>query len=114
MNKSETMTDYNLIGNPVVRQAVEAWQAADLKKWLSFFTEKPLLLDDGQPRDFKRFCETAIAHEHFKSIDKVEEEGTAVYGQWHSDSWGDFKTYFRFHLDEQGKVSKLEIGQAKY
>lgn len=106
--------DFNKINNPVAKAAITSWQNADRAKWLSFFTNDAQLFDDGQPRDFKKFSSEAIGHERFTSIDKVEEHGTAVYGQFHSDTWGDFKTYFRFHIDEQGKIFRLDIGQASY
>jgi hypothetical protein len=99
--------------HPVVKTAIEAWQQGDAKTWLSLFTAKADLFDDGHPRDFRNFTSSAIGHEHFTSIDKVENNGREVYGQFHSDKWGDFKTYFRFYLDEQGKIYRLDIGQAE-
>jgi len=38
----------------------------------------------------------------------------SAYGQFHSDSWGDFKTYFKFHIDSEGQIYQLEIGQTNY
>lgn len=113
-HKSKTMIDFKVITNPVAKQAVEAFQAGDKKKWLSLFVEKPTLLDDGNPRDFKDFSENAVGHENFVTIDKVENDGKSVYGHFHSDQWGDFKAYFKFHFNDQQKIEKLEIGQAKY
>jgi len=34
-----------------------------------------------------------------------------VYGSFHSDRWGDFKTYCKFHLGADGKFAWLDIGQ---
>jgi hypothetical protein len=100
--------------NNTVKAAVEAWQQGDSSRWLSFFTGDAQLLDDGHPRNFHRFSTEAIGHERFTSIDKVEDDGLSVYGAFHSDTWGNFKTYFKFHLDSNGKINKLEIGQADY
>ena len=102
------------ISNKTAKAAIAAWQAGDAAQWLSFFTAQASLLDDGHPRDFKKFSTEAIGTERFTSIDKVEEEGTAVYGQFHSDTWGDFKTYFKFKINAAGKIEQLEIGQADY
>jgi hypothetical protein len=99
------------ITNPVVRSAIEAWQAGSLDAWLAHFAPGVQLLDDGQPRDFMSFSRE-IGHERFTSIDLVRRAGTEVIGAFHSDTWGDFRTYFRFTLDESGKVTRLEIGQA--
>lgn len=106
--------EYEKIQNPKVQAAIEAWQQGDRKLWLSFFTTDANLLDDGHPRDFKKFSSEAIGHERFTSIDKVENNGLDIYGRFHSDTWGDFKTYFKFHLNGDDKFYQLEIGQVKY
>jgi hypothetical protein len=106
--------DTSLIKDRKVKDAIDAFQASNTNKWLSLFSEDVILLDDGKPRDFKKFSMEAIKMERFTSIDKIENNGTAVYGHFHSDVWGDFKTYFKFHFDEQGKINVLEIGQANY
>ena len=109
MNENITQS----ITHPTVRAAVEAWQNKDLESWLSFFSEDTVLLDDGNPRDFKAFS-NEMGKEWFTSIDKVEDDGTSIYGQFHTESWGDFKTYFKFRMNSEGKFDQLEIGQASY
>ena len=112
-NEAQTMKS-NIIQNQIVRQAFDAWQKADTDLWLSLFTNNAELFDDENPRDFYKFSTEAIGHERFLSIDKIEEDGTRIYGHFHSDTWGDFKTYFHFHIDSQGRIYKLNIGQADY
>lgn len=97
--------------NPVVKSAFEAWQGGDLKGWLGHFTPDAKLFDDGNPRDFKGFSDE-IGKERFTSIDEVKAGGTEIVGRFHSDTWGDFRTYFRFHLNSAGKIERLDIGQA--
>lgn len=99
------------ITNPVVRSAIQAWQSNRLDDWLGHFAPKVELLDDGHPRDFPSFSRE-IGKEYFTRIDAVRRDGTEVVGAFHSDTWGEFKTWFRFTLDGSGKVSRLEIGQA--
>ncbi|MNL48907.1 hypothetical protein D3C87_1717950 [compost metagenome] len=100
--------------NAAVKAAFNAWQTGDSKLWLCLFTEDAQLFDDGHPLDFKKFSTEAIGHEQFTSIDKVEDNGLSIYGKFHSDTWGDFKTYFKFHINSQGKIDQLHIGQADY
>ena len=100
----------NKITNNIARAAIEAWQKGNAEAWLSFFTPDAKLLDDGKIRNFKKFSTEAIAHERFTSIYSVANNGLSIYGRFHSDTWGDFKTYFKFHINEQGKVYQLEIG----
>lgn len=97
-----------------VKQAINALQTNDSKAWFALFTDKAELFDDGNKMDFKSFWQKAIGHERFTSIDKVENNGLDVYGRFHSDQWGDFKTYFKFHIDKDGKINRLDIGQASY
>lgn len=113
LTKNNTMNTDKLT-NEVVRKAITALQASDKKAWYALFTSNAALFDDGNKIDFKSFSEGALSHEHFTSIDKVEDNGLAVFGKFHSDKWGDFKTYFKFQVNKEGKISRLEIGQASY
>lgn len=110
--KKTSKMDTSKLTNENVKKAFEAWQNGDAKLWLSFFTADAKLFDDGNPRDFKRFVADACGNEKFTTIDKVESNGTHIFGNFHTKSWGDFKTYFKFTADGNGKFSKLEIGQA--
>jgi hypothetical protein len=106
--------DTRKLTNTIIRQALDAWQSGDSEKWLSFFADNTQLLDDGSPRDFHKFSTQAIGHERFTSIDKVENEGLDIYGHFHSNTWGDFKTYFKFHINSDSEIYRLEIGQVNY
>ena len=99
------------ITDPAVRAALTAWQTADKAAWLRSFAADPQLYDDGNARDFAEFT-NAIGTERFVTIDRIEDGGRAVYGQFHSDHWGDFRTYFRFTPRVDGRFTRLDIGQA--
>lgn len=103
--------DLSKFTNEKVKHALEAWQNGDSKTFLSFFIANPKLTDDGNSRDFSNFVKTACGHERFTSIDKVENNGLDIYGNFHTESWGDFKTYFKFHQNAEGKFERLDIGQ---
>jgi hypothetical protein len=55
----------------------------------------------------------ALGHERFTSIERVDNDGLDLVGAFHSDAWGDFRTYFDFQLSSAGKIVRLDIGQAK-
>jgi hypothetical protein len=103
--------DLRKLTNPSVRGAIEALLAGDKTAWLAFFTADAELTDDGSARSFVGFSDDALGHERFTSIDRVDNNGLNVYGSFHSDRWGDFKTYFKFHLGPDGKFARLDIGQ---
>jgi hypothetical protein len=106
--------DTSKITNSTARKAIDALQAADKTAWFALFAPGAELYDDGNKMNFRDFFEKAIGHEYFTSIDKVEDNGLSVYGKFHSDTWGDFKTYFKFRLTPEGKIGRLDIGQASY
>lgn len=106
--------DYSKISDDIVKNSLEAWQKGDSKTFLSFFTADAKLYDDGNPRNFQNFVKDACGHERFTSFDKIENGGKDIYGHFHTESWGDFKTYFKFHQNAEGKFERLDIGQANY
>lgn len=119
--KSETTTtiketqkmDTDKLTNATVKAAFDAWQNGDSKTFLSYFAADAKLYDDGNPRNFQSFVKEACGHERFTSIEKVENEGKDITGNFHTESWGDFKTYFKFSINAEGKFNRLDIGQAK-
>jgi hypothetical protein len=105
--------DTSKLTNETVKKAFEAWQNGDSKTFLSFFADDAKLYDDGNPRNFQGFVKEACGHEKFISIEKVENNGKNIIGEFHTESWGNFKTYFNFTFNQDGKINRLDIGQAK-
>ncbi|MBN3744372.1 hypothetical protein G3N96_02750 [Burkholderia sp. Se-20373] len=104
--------DTSTLSHPVVRKAIEALQQGDRAGWQALFAEGAEMYDDGSPRDLSAFNREAIGSERFTKIDRVENDGLEVFGRFHSDKWGDFNTYFKFSIDAEGLISRLDIGQA--
>ena len=102
----------DLLTNPTVKAAVDALQAGDRIAWSALFEANAELYDDGEARSLEKFTRDALGHERFTSIESVGAGGLEVVGGFHSDRWGDFKTYFRFQLTSTGKIKRLDIGQA--
>ncbi|MCW5877319.1 MAG: hypothetical protein KIS80_00455 [Anaerolineales bacterium] len=100
------------LGHPSIQAAFEALQAGDKAAWFAQFSADAELLDDGQPLAFRPFFENAIGHERFVSIDAVSLDGHELIGTIETEQWGSFKAYFRFSLNAEGKLNKLEIGRA--
>jgi hypothetical protein len=98
--------------HPVVQAALDALYTGDKNTWRSLFASGAQLFDDDAPRDLATFTEEALGHEQFTKIHRVANEGLDVYGDFHSDKWGDFAVYFKFHLNEEQKIKRLEIGEA--
>ena len=103
----------DLLSHETVKAAIEALQDGDRARWSAQFEHGAELFDDGSPRSLAKFTSDALGHERFTSIDQVGSDGLEVTGAFHSDEWGDFRTYFRFHLSPSGKIRRLDIGQAE-
>jgi len=99
--------------NPTVKAAIDALQKGDRQAWSDLFEPDAELYDDGSPRSLRNFIKDALGRERFTSIERVENNGLDLTGAFHSDQWGDFRTYFRFQLSAAGKIQRLDIGQAE-
>ncbi|HKH86908.1 MAG TPA: hypothetical protein VKA40_10180 [Nitrososphaera sp.] len=108
--------DLNTIGHSIVKSAIEAMNSRNKKQWYALFSDNPTFTDDGNFHDFTDWCEKELfgsSLAYLASIDKVEDRGLTIYGRFHSDQWGDFKTFLKFHVDN-GKITKMAVGQANY
>jgi hypothetical protein len=99
--------------NATVKAAIDAFQTGDRKAWAGLFAHDAELFDDGSPRSLEKFTRDALGHERFTFFDRVSPDGLEVVGKFHSEQWGDFRTYFRFHLGPDGKIHRLDIGQVE-
>ncbi|MBS1559473.1 MAG: hypothetical protein JST69_12190 [Bacteroidetes bacterium] len=112
--KTENKMDLTKIINENVKKAIEALQANDKNAWYSYFTNDAVFTDDGRTLDFKSFFDNAFNHkEKFVTIDKVENEGKDITGNFFAGQWGTFKVFFKFHQNLTGKFNRLDIGQTK-
>ncbi|HMY85710.1 MAG: hypothetical protein KDC31_00595 [Saprospiraceae bacterium] len=111
--KTQKIMDLNKISNTQVKQAIEALQNNDKTAWYSHFTDNAVFSDDGRKSDFKTFFDNAFSHkERFLDIDKVENDGKDIYGNFYAGQWGTFRVYFKFHQQADGKFNRIDIGQA--
>jgi hypothetical protein len=99
--------------NPTVKAAIDALQSGDAAAWYALFEPDAKLYDDGAPRSLAKFTRDALGHERFKSIERVDNDGLDLVGEFHTEQWGDFRTYFKFRLAPSGKIARLDIGQAE-
>ncbi|REC45459.1 hypothetical protein [Chryseobacterium pennipullorum] len=108
--KTQNIMDLSKITDPSVQMAIEALQTGN-KTWYGFFTEDPVMTDDGNPVDFKSFFANALGSELFISIDRVENDGKDIYGNFKAGKWGTFPVFFKFHKNKDGQFDRLDIGQ---
>ncbi len=111
INQKQQTMNLDKVTNDNVRKAIEALESGD-KIWYSYFTENPVMTDDGNKVDFKNFFAKALGSEKFITIDKVENDGKDIYGNFKAGNWGTFRVFFKFHQNADGKFNRLDIGQA--
>lgn len=100
--------------NPAVANVIAALQLPDKRAWHSLFAPDVKLRYNGSSIDFHSLFQKALGLEKLARIDKTENNDRDVYGHFHSSRWDDLKTFFRFSVNEDGKISRLEIGRASY
>ena len=105
--------DISKLTNETVKNAIEALQTNDKNTWYTYFTNDAVFTDDGRTLGFKSFFDNAFdKKEKFLSIDTVTNEGKDIYGNFYAGQWGTFKVYFKFHINTEGKINRLDIRQA--
>ena len=116
MSPSPTPRGLTAIEDPVVSSAILALNARDQKKWFDLFSDKAEFSDDGISHDLVKWCDDELFgrwRAYLTSIDKVENAGRTFYARYHSDKWGDFKSFWKFVVTD-GKISKLDVGATEY
>ena len=104
--------DLSKISNGTVKQAIESLQANDKEAFYSHFTTDAKFSDDGNERDFKAFFDNAFNHkEKFLTLDKIENGGKNIEGDFYAGQWGTFKVFFNFTLNSNDKIERVDIGQ---
>lgn len=104
------------VGDPIVRSAVEAVNSRDRARWFALFADGASFSDDGIDQDLFGWCDEELFGRHsayLVSIDKVEDGGRTFYARYHSDKWGNLKTFWRFAVKD-GRVSRLDVGATSY
>jgi hypothetical protein len=100
--------------HPTVKSAIEAMNNRERQAWFDQFASGAELSDDGHVIDLTEWSDGELFgtfKSYLATVDRVEDDGRSVYGKFHSDQWGDFDTYMRFHLDGDGKITRLDVGQ---
>jgi hypothetical protein len=101
----------NLLTISTVKAAVEALQNVDKAAWNRLFAPRAVLYDDGSPHNLKRFTRESFGRVRFICIDRIANNGLYIEGDYHSDKWGKFRTYFNFELNNSARIVRLDIGK---
>lgn len=115
-SKKTIVTKNIKLAAPEVQKAIVALNEQDAKTWYALFTDDASFSDDNREIDFKKWCDRELFSKskcYVTRIDKVENQGFNIYCLFHSDNYGDFKTYMNFII-EGDTFNRLEVGQVDY
>jgi hypothetical protein len=105
----------DLLTDPVVKAAITALNAGDRAGWFDVFAADATLTDDGSPADFRHWSDSELfgySRGYVTDVERVEEDARTLYARFHSDKWGDFRTFLKFEI-AGGKITRLDVGQAE-
>ncbi len=98
---------------PVVQQVIDAINTRDRERFFGAFTKPTnvVVTDDGRAQDFQTWAEREVFGAQNKlEVDTSDEAGLRVEGIYTSAQWGAFRTFWQFTLDENGTVTRLDVG----
>ncbi|GGS20952.1 nuclear transport factor 2 family protein [Streptomyces griseoviridis] len=101
------------LSDPAVRAFVAAVNAHDREAFLALLAPDATMADDGTDRDLDDWIDREIfsTHGHLE-VDREAQGGRAIVARYSNDTWGEMRTRWSFTVDEDGRISRFETGQA--
>jgi hypothetical protein len=101
------------LSDPAVRAFVTAVNAHDREGFLEVLAPGATMSDDGSDRDLADWIDREIfsTHGHME-VDKETRGGRALVARYSNDTWGEMRTRWSFTVEDDGRISRFETGQA--
>ncbi|MFD5079404.1 nuclear transport factor 2 family protein [Streptomyces sp. NPDC058371] len=101
------------LSDPAVRAFVSAVNAHDREAFQALLSPDATMSDDGSDRDLDEWTDREIfsSHGHME-VDNESHGGRALLARYSNDAWGEMKTRWTFTVDDGGRISRFETGQA--
>ena len=101
------------LSDPAVRAFVCAVNAHDREAFLALLAPGATMADDGSDRDLADWIDREIfsANGHME-VDNESDGGRTLVARYRNGSWGEIRTRWSFTVDDDGRVSRFETGQA--
>jgi hypothetical protein len=99
--------------DPAVRAFVTAVNAHDRAGFMDLLAENATMSDDGSDRDLNEWIDREIfsSNGHL-DVDNESQGGRALLAHYRNDTWGEMRTRWSFTVDDDGRISRFETGQA--
>lgn len=101
------------LSDPAVRAFVTAVNAHDLDAFQALLAPGATMSDDGSDRDLADWTDREIFSSHgHMDVDNESNGGRSLIAHYSNDTWGEMKTKWSFTVNDGGKISRFETGQA--
>ncbi|MEU5592401.1 nuclear transport factor 2 family protein [Streptomyces sp. NPDC020298] len=101
------------LSDPAVRAFVNAVNAHDREGFMALLAPGATMSDDGSDRDLAEWTDQEIfsSHGHME-VDNESRSGRALVARYRNDTWGEMRTRWSFVVEDDGRISRFETGQA--
>ncbi len=101
------------LSDPAVRAFVTAVNAHDREAFVKLLAPGATMADDGADRDLDEWIDREIftSHGHME-VDNESWGGRAILARYSNDTWGEMRTRWSFTVEDDGRISRFETGQA--
>ncbi|MEU7469614.1 nuclear transport factor 2 family protein [Streptomyces sp. NPDC044984] len=99
--------------DPAVRAFVTAVNNRDRDGFLALLAPGATMADDGSERDLTEWVDREIfsSHGHLE-VDNESGGGRRLLARHSNDTWGEMRTRWSFTVDDDGRISRFETGEA--
>ncbi|MFG3202008.1 nuclear transport factor 2 family protein [Streptomyces sp. NPDC048192] len=101
------------LSDPAVRAFVNAVNSHDREGFMALLAPGATMSDDGSDRDLAEWTDQEIfsTHGHME-VDNESAGGRVLLARFSNDTWGEMRTKWRFTVEDDGRISRFETGQA--
>ncbi|MGW2960136.1 nuclear transport factor 2 family protein [Streptomyces sp. NPDC001220] len=101
------------LSDPAVRAFVTAVNANDRERLLGVLTPDATMADDGSDRNLDEWIDREIfsSNGHL-DVDNESNGGRSLLAHYRNDTWGEMVTRWKFTVEDDGRISRFETGQA--
>jgi hypothetical protein len=99
--------------DPAVRAFVTAVNAHDRDGFVALLAPGATMADDGSDRNLDEWIDREIfsSNGHL-DVDNESQGGRALLANYRNDTWGEMRTRWNFTVEDDGRISRFETGQA--
>lgn len=103
----------NRLGDPVVRAFVAAVNSHDKDAFEALLAPGATMSDDGSEREIDDWTDREVFSSHgHMDVESESDAGRTLLVTYRNDTWGEMRTKWRFDIDDAGRISRFETGQA--